>query len=81
MASSTFTQAELDALNRAIAQGARRVKYQDREVTYNTFEDMMRLRTLMCQELGVSSTPLPARKVMAFNKGHRSSRRPHTEDC
>lgn len=54
---SAFTQAMLDELEKAIAMGARRVKYSDKEVEYNSIKDMLIARDLMRKALGlVSST-------------------------
>lgn len=49
-----FTQLQLDALDEAIAQGALRVKYADKEVEYRSLADMLALRTKMQQELGLT---------------------------
>lgn len=51
-----WTQAELDSLESALAQGARVVKYEDREVTYRNLEDMRSLRREMARELGLDQT-------------------------
>ncbi len=53
MAEATFTQADLDALNGAIAMGARRVRYSDKEIEYRTLREMLDLRDLMRRELGL----------------------------
>lgn len=63
-----FTQAQYAALTAAIAEGARVVKYEDREVTYRSLEDMIKLSLLMAKALGLA-TGAPGRKVMAHNKG------------
>jgi hypothetical protein len=42
-----YTQAQLDALTQAIAQGVKRVKYTDREVDYPDLEDMLELQAIM----------------------------------
>lgn len=47
-----FTQAQLDSLEAAIAQGATVVRYGDKHVEYRTVADMLRLRNLMKRELG-----------------------------
>lgn len=42
-----WTQAELDALKRAYAQGALRVSYEGRTVEYGSAEDLLsRIRTI-----------------------------------
>lgn len=52
---SDFTQSQLDALNKAIAQGVYKVEYEDEAVTYRSLGDMIRLRDLMRRDLGKSS--------------------------
>ena len=50
-----FTQAQLDELERAISQGARVVKYEDKEITYRSLEDMRSLVREIRRELGIDS--------------------------
>ena len=63
-----FTTAQLEALEAAIAQGALKVKYQDREVTYQSLSDMLRLRDVMRGELGTETTNR-VRRFAQFSKG------------
>lgn len=51
-----FTQTQLDALEEAIASGAKRVKYGDKEVEYPSLNEMMRLRDMMRRALGLTSS-------------------------
>lgn len=51
-----YTQAQLDELTRAIAQGARVVKYEDKEITYRNLEEMRSLRREMTRELGIDNS-------------------------
>lgn len=53
-----YTVEELDALLRAIATGARRVKYRDREVEYRSLMEMRGLAEEMRRDLGLSETGL-----------------------
>lgn len=46
-----FTQAQLDALDTAIAQGARSVQYADRTTVFHTLDEMIALRNLMASEI------------------------------
>jgi hypothetical protein len=52
-----WSQAQLDALEKAIASGARIVKYQDggrtNEVEYRSMADMLDLRRRMREQLGL----------------------------
>lgn len=57
-----FTQQDLDALERAIALGARRVKYQDpaggmHDKEYSSLDEMLRVRGMIRAELGYSGPP------------------------
>jgi hypothetical protein len=68
---STFTQAKLDALEDAIAEGALTVKYADKQITYRSLAEMMQIRDLMRKELGVTKSG--NRRVYAkFSKGLNS---------
>lgn len=62
-----FTQEQVDALEKAIAEGATRVKYADKEVEYRSLSDMIQLLNLMKQELG--ALPAGGRKFAYFSKG------------
>lgn len=46
-----FTQSDLDALNAAIASGAKRVRFQTHEVEYQSVSEMLRARDLIKSEL------------------------------
>lgn len=50
---SGFTFEDLTALEKAIAEGVRRVKYSDKEIEYRSIEEMMKARALMRDALGV----------------------------
>lgn len=52
MSSSSWTQADLDALEAAIAKGVRRVKYSDKEIWYHSLDEMLKLRDTMRKCLG-----------------------------
>lgn len=53
MASSVITREKLDALECAIAEGALRVKYSDKEIEYRSLDDMFRARDWMRKCLGL----------------------------
>lgn len=63
-----FTVTNLADLEKAIATGARRVQYQDREVDLRTQRDMMALRRLIRRELGLD-TNKTRRIGSTFDKG------------
>lgn len=56
MTGTTFTWEQLEALEKAIAEGVRRVKYQDKEVEYRSLEEMFTLantiRAALCPDSG-----------------------------
>lgn len=43
----TWTQADIDALKAAVKTGTKTVKYADREVTYHSLDEMLKLLTAM----------------------------------
>ena len=65
-----WTESDLIILEKAIAQGATRVKYADKEVEYRTLTEMMTIRDNIRTELGLNGTDAnPGRKIAAFSKG------------
>jgi hypothetical protein len=68
MAATSWTQTDLDNLEKAIAQGALRVRYGDREVIYQSRDDMMKARNTIRKALGLVTSG-PTRKVASFSKG------------
>ena len=64
---TNFTQAQLDALTAAIAQGALTVEYEGRRVTYQSAEAMLRLRDRMLRDMNAGSgTPRPNARPSVF---------------
>lgn len=49
-----WTLAQLEAIEAAIATGATKVKYEDREVTYNSTSELLKLRRIMRDALGLN---------------------------
>lgn len=66
---TTFTQEMLTALEKAIAEGVRKVKYQDKEVEYRSLEEMFSLRKTMRRELGLENNNSSNRTVGVFSSG------------
>lgn len=64
-----YTSQQLEALESAIAQGVTKVKYADKEVEYRSLDDMIRLRNIMRQELGMSGGIASRRTLAEFSKG------------
>lgn len=50
----SYTVAQLQALEAAIAQGVTKVRYVDKEVTYRSLDEMLRIRDDMKAQLGLS---------------------------
>jgi hypothetical protein len=63
-----FTQAQLDALDAAIAGGELTVKYQDKQVTYRSLDEMTRIRDMMRKDLGLV-TATSTRVYASHSKG------------
>lgn len=51
-----FTQADLEAINQAIALGAKKARFQTHEVEYQSVSDMLRARDLIKSELEAAPT-------------------------
>lgn len=64
-----WTETELAALNKAIANGVLSVRYADRTVQYRTLEEMLKLRTMMMDELGLPGATRAAVKHLSYSKG------------
>jgi len=68
MSDDTFTQADLDALEKAIYQGVLQVKYTDKEIRYRSLDDMIKARDLLRHKLGLDTAPRGTRRVAQFSK-------------
>lgn len=65
-----WTVTDLTILEAAIAQGATKVKYADKEVEYRSLNEMFQLREQMKKELGLSGdNQNPGRRFAQFSKG------------
>jgi len=53
---ATYTQAQYDALIKALATGARRVQYGDQDITYRSLAEMERLKIRMERDLGITTS-------------------------
>lgn len=63
-----WTLAQYEALKAAIAQGATRVEYQDKAVTYRSLDEMLRLLRQMEESLGLKEKG-GGRKYAVVDKG------------
>lgn len=64
-----WTTADLEALNKSIATGATSVRYQDRTVQYRSLEEMMKIRALMMDELGLPGSMKGEIRRLHYSKG------------
>ena len=55
---STFTQAHLEAIEEAIAGGYLKVRYEDKEVTYQSMEQMLKARAMIMSSLAATTSPV-----------------------
>lgn len=62
-----WSQTDLDKLEAAIAAGVRRVKYSDKEVEYQSVDDMLKARDLIRRAL--TTSPVPQRIYATFRDG------------
>jgi hypothetical protein len=76
MACTKYTLAQYTALNEAIALGAKKVKYGDKEVEYNSLSEMLQLQAKMETCLfPANSNTTNSRTYAAFSKGTGCRRR------
>lgn len=66
---SAYTIEQYNALTEAIAMGAHKVKYQDKEVEYRSLKDMIALQERMEKSLGLTSGTGVKRTVGVYNSG------------
>jgi len=64
-----YTIDQYNQLTTAIAQGALTVKYADKEVTYRSLADMLRIKKLMEQDLGLNPGANGRRVYAEYRKG------------
>ena len=55
---STFTQANLAAIEEAIAGGYLEIRYDDKVVKYQSMSDLMRARNLIANSLAAATAPI-----------------------
>lgn len=63
-----WTEDDLTKLEAAIAEGARRVRYSDKEVEYRTLREMKEIRDDIRAELGLTDAS-KRRRYADFSKG------------
>lgn len=53
-----FTQIQLDAIEGAIAAGSTSVSYEGKSVTYRSLDEMLRIRSIIRNALGLIEPPV-----------------------
>lgn len=71
-----WTQSDLEVIESAIKEGALTVKYADKQVTYRSLEEMLKIRDLIRNDLGITGPRV--RKYGEFNSGFRPARNEHS---
>ena len=61
-----FSQADLDALDAARKQGAKRIRFQDRDFEFDTVDDYIKLRNLILNEIAQQNGPQQVRQVRIY---------------
>jgi len=61
-----FSQADLDALDAARKQGAKRIRFQDRDFEFDTIDDYIKLRNLILNDIAQQSGPQQIRQVRIY---------------
>lgn len=64
---ASFTYKQLEALEKAIADGAKRVEYDGKIIVYQSLDDMLRARDIIRKELGLAGNT--TRLKAKFSKG------------
>lgn len=62
-----WTQTDLDNIERAMAQGTRKVVIEGKEVEYRSLDEMIQVRNLIKTSLGTTSTS--KRRYATFSRG------------
>ena len=61
-----FTQTDLDALDTARKQGAKRIRFQDRDFEFDSVDDYIKLRNLFLNDIAQQNGPQQIRQVRIF---------------
>jgi len=63
-----FTQADLDALDAARKQGAKRIRFQDRDFEFDSVDDYIKLRNLILNDIAQQNGPQQIRQVQIYTR-------------
>ena len=61
-----FTQTDLDALDTARKQGAKRIRFQDHDFEFDSIDDYIKLRNLILNDIAQQNGPQQIRQVRIF---------------
>jgi|GEM_PF-592354 len=61
-----FSQSDLDALDAARKQGAKRIRFQDRDFEFDTIDDYIKLRNLILNDIAQQNGPQQVRQVRIY---------------
>ena len=61
-----FSQADLDALDAARKQGAKRIRFQDRDFEFDSVDDYIKLRNLILNDIAQQNGPQQIRQVRIY---------------
>lgn len=64
-----YSESQLDNLEKAIAQGALSVRFNERQITYHSIDEMIKLRDAMRMELGISPPVRNRGRFVTFATG------------
>jgi hypothetical protein len=63
-----FTQTDLDALDAARKQGAKRIRFQDRDFEFDSIDDYIKLRNLILNDIAQQNGPQQIRQVRIYTR-------------
>lgn len=66
---TSWTLSDLQRVERAISTGARRVKFEDREVEYSSLSELIRARETIARALGMGNSLASQRTRGEYDKG------------
>lgn len=61
-----WTQTDLDKIEKAIAQGPQKIKFSDKEITFRSLDEMLKIRDLIKTSIGQKTN----RKITAHYPSH-----------
>ena len=63
-----FTQTDLDALDAARKQVAKRIRFQDRDFEFDSVDDYIKLRNLILNDIAQQTGPQQIRQVQIYTR-------------